>query len=496
MHALKRSCSTSTSKCPRPRHLAACLTATLGLTGLADNAIAATITVNDCTESGLDLAITGANADSSVDTIDMSGLACSTIPLTGSMPTISSTKMTLLGPTGHTLTIDAALAGSGGLLNHTGHGTLTVSHLALANGSHKGIGGCIYSVGVVDLTHSTITGCSAGQGGGVYSNYGVALHYSSITSNSALQGGGVKVEPARTTGYVLAYSSTITANTADYGSGGGILANNVVMTDSVVSGNRAYYKSMHLGNGGGIFGNSIVLTGTTVSGNYALVSGGGIYGTTVQLNHSTVTGNSSESVGGGISAIGSVTLVQSTIDNNTAHNVGAIYTNNFSATNSTISDNYQFEGANVSCNNLTLMNSTVAFNHSINATAGIFVAVSAQITSSIVARNNVAISSDADDLAIATGAPVTASANLIMSSNLDTGSLTSDPQLTPLAFHGGPTRTHALQATSPAVNAGNADGLTTDQRGSGFNRVVGTNADIGAYERQLHDDEIFYGGFE
>ncbi len=37
---------------------------------------------------------------------------------------------------------------------------------------------------------------------------------------------------------------------------------------------------------------------------------------------------------------------------------------------------------------------------------------------------------------------------------------------------------------------------STDQRGTGFDRVVGSKADIGAYERQPDDDEIFYGGFD
>jgi len=34
-----------------------------------------------------------------------------------------------------------------------------------------------------------------------------------------------------------------------------------------------------------------------------------------------------------------------------------------------------------------------------------------------------------------------------------------------------------------------------DQRGVGFGRVSGGVADIGAYERQPDDDEIFHGGF-
>jgi hypothetical protein len=63
----------------------------------------------------------------------------------------------------------------------------------------------------------------------------------------------------------------------------------------------------------------------------------------------------------------------------------------------------------------------------------------------------------------------------------DVGSLVS-----PLADNGGTggTRTMALLAGSPAINAGGAvsPGLTTDQRGSGFPRVIGSAVDMGAYE--------------
>ena len=59
--------------------------------------------------------------------------------------------------------------------------------------------------------------------------------------------------------------------------------------------------------------------------------------------------------------------------------------------------------------------------------------------------------------------------------------------LEPLAANGGPTLTHAMQAASPLINAGSnastpAD-LTTDQRGTGFPRIVGAAVDIGAFER-------------
>jgi hypothetical protein len=68
----------------------------------------------------------------------------------------------------------------------------------------------------------------------------------------------------------------------------------------------------------------------------------------------------------------------------------------------------------------------------------------------------------------------------------------------PLAYHGGGQRTHALLSTSPAVDVGSNPGsLTTDQRGNGFAREVPTGLpDIGAYERQVNDDEVFYAGFD
>ncbi|PYS72893.1 MAG: hypothetical protein DMF73_07170 [Acidobacteria bacterium] len=68
------------------------------------------------------------------------------------------------------------------------------------------------------------------------------------------------------------------------------------------------------------------------------------------------------------------------------------------------------------------------------------------------------------------------------------------PLLNPLADNGGPTFTHSLQCTSPAIDKGKAFGLTTDQRGGTrpfdfadtvySNAVGGDGSDIGAYETQ------------
>jgi hypothetical protein len=70
------------------------------------------------------------------------------------------------------------------------------------------------------------------------------------------------------------------------------------------------------------------------------------------------------------------------------------------------------------------------------------------------------------------------------------------PELEPLNYYGGPTATHALKPTSPAVDAGNSVGcldafsapLATDQRGSpreaDGNGDTVARCDMGAFEIQ------------
>lgn len=76
--------------------------------------------------------------------------------------------------------------------------------------------------------------------------------------------------------------------------------------------------------------------------------------------------------------------------------------------------------------------------------------------------------------------------------SVTTGHLIGAAGLGPLADNGKPTKTHSLNAGSPAINAGNPAGCTdlaatpavlvTDQRG--LTRAVGGRCDIGAYEVQ------------
>ncbi len=171
--------------------------------------------------------------------------------------------------------------------------------------------------------------------------------------------------------------------------------------------------------------------------------------------------------------------------------------------NSTISGNHAkfVIGGIFSKGPLALYNSTIAFNSEdqVLSGAGIYAQSTVKLVSTIVAKNTYTQNGADYDFFCKTPCvtgTVTGNNNLIMVSNAaPPDTLTGDPQLAPLGDNGGPTQTHALMIGSPAIDAGaNPLGFTTDQRGTGFPRVVGTQADIGAYEAPT--DVIFANGFE
>jgi hypothetical protein len=65
--------------------------------------------------------------------------------------------------------------------------------------------------------------------------------------------------------------------------------------------------------------------------------------------------------------------------------------------------------------------------------------------------------------------------------------INTDPLLGPLQDNGGPTFTHALLPSSPAIAAGDPNFTPPpdyDQRGPGFDRVVNGRIDVGSFEIQ------------
>jgi len=202
--------------------------------------------------------------------------------------------------------------------------------------------------------------------------------------------------------------------------------------------------------GGGIYSEGFVaLTNCTVSGNIAAGSGGGIYSAlSLDLRNVTVSSNTALGDGGGINVVdGAASLSSCTVTANMAETGG---------------------GISKETGTLELANTLVVGNLAVGA---------ANDVDGIVDSNGFNIIEDASN-----------SEGWV---EQDYTGIPADVVLEPtLCENGGPMPTHALLADSPAVDAGDdtaalAAGLTTDQRGAGFDRVGGDTVDIGAYETHV-----------
>ena len=268
----------------------------------------------------------------------------------------------------------------------TAAGTETVmAGLTLANGRVTGAdgGGAIHNSGTLTITESTLTANEAAGtnsfGGGAIYNYGFAT---------------------------LNISNTTISNNTTGASGGGIhnLSNATLnLTNSIVTGNTSTGTAEGAGGGGIYNAQDGILTvlNSTISSNFARSnSGGGIYGA-VTLTNSTVSKNTAERHGGGIYSTDTVTLIGSTVSENSA-GVYAIYvyrgdgsgifgTGTITLTDSTVSDNtgYYANNAIYSTGTLTLTNSAVSgdsiFNRRI---VGISTTGTVTLENSTVSRNN------------------------------------------------------------------------------------------------------------
>jgi uncharacterized repeat protein (TIGR01451 family) len=188
-------------------------------------------------------------------------------------------------------------------------------------------GGGIENYGSLDLTGSTVSDNIALLAAGI-GNFGSATLTGSIVSGNSttLFGGGGLGNWGRLT---LA-NSTVSGNTAgSAGNGGGIEqygGATLTLDNSTLSGNTS-------GQGGGglamIFGASsaTIRNNSVVADNVTngLEGGGGILansGTTVSLSDSIVRGNRTAASGGGISSKASVTILRSTVSENSAGLLG------------------------------------------------------------------------------------------------------------------------------------------------------------------------------
>jgi predicted outer membrane repeat protein len=339
----------------------------------------------------------------------------------------------------------------GGAIQFLSHGTLTIRNSVLSGNSTMGMlagGGAIFAYGgTVVIDHSTLSRnySKHWRGGAIYSVNGPVT-----VTNSTLSG-------------------NVTAG--NNGNGGAIFSANgpVTIANSTLVGNHTYGTDAR---GGAIFVRhdipslptpTVTITNSTVSGNFTKgdrSSGGGVYArqdTSIEVTDSTIAGNVTKGMntnGGGLFAdTGMVTVRYSTIVGNTAHGNGG--------------------GIIVPYGMTTMDSSIIAGNTDSNSNGPSDLSGVASLSHSLVGSNR-------ESGLTATGLVPDANGNLIGSDTTPIG-----PMLGPLQNNGGPTLTMALLPGSPAIDRGtNPLSLSSDQRGFPFARVVGSAADMGAFESQ------------
>ena len=337
--------------------------------------------------------------------------------------------------------IDAGAASR--VITQNGTGTLVLDGLELRNGQSEHPGGCVYAAGNVRIFNSLIDACAVDAtafgesvGGGLYVAGALTLVDSKIIGNHAA--GDSLVE------------------------GGGVAVSGAFeMYSSTIEGNSAIAASV-FGDGGGIYALSdVLIDGSTVAGNVSDGAGGAAFignegAASLAIQDSTISGNQGGSVGGLLALQAPITIASSTIAFNTATVDGG--------------------------------------------TGGLEIFNVSTLQSTIVA-NNTGLDIAQQCLSPPCGLSVDGANDLIMTANLPVPADTSsdDPALLPLADNGGVTKTHALPASSAAIDHGNAVGsgggaLSVDQRG--YPRDVGDAPDIGAFERGITPDRIFADGFD
>ncbi len=399
-------------------------------------------------------------------------------------------------------------------------------------------GGAIFAKGDVvindgsTITNNTANGVNA-YGGGVFSDgqLTATLKRSTISGNKVIASGGKAYGGGAfvtgTTTVALGAGIEVSGNqaTGSNSKGGGLFLSDASTIKYSLFKNN---KSSH--DGGGIHSSTgtLSLDGCTITGNQAGTpssagSGGGISASALDLTKSTVSANHSTLSAGGLRVDGNTKITSSTISDNTSlrvagASVGGLATAPVSIQQSTISGNESSNstfGAGLYLkHDAVIKNSTITGNIERNAAdtkygAGITVknGVTVDLSSTIVSGNAFKSTgtpgstgqSDIGFAGSATTATLTGSHNIIelsMVTPTPAGTISAAPKLGPLQDNGGPTWTHIPLFDSPAISAGLANAFSTDQRGTGFSRVVGPSPEIGAVEYSVFAGELFSDGFE
>src|SRR5581483_8757643 len=275
-------------------------------------------------------------------------------------------------------------------------------------------------------------------------------------------------------------------------------------------------------DGAGIYvfetGSVPLLSGDVITANTASRRGGGIFvdggGSIGTLTNDTISSNSAGADGGGIDNMGTITtLSNDTIVNNTAASAdggGIANENAFDAgffitpsptiinlVNDTISNNTALRGGGI-------------FNGETTTTGGPTIPTITAMTNDTIAANTATVAGDGGGLFVNQGTVAVAGTILAANSSFNCGGATpvdhgynledsspstcsftsanhdvvgQNPQLGALADNGGPTKTEALSADSPALHVDASGCPATDQRGVSRPQPSSpSGCDIGAYE--------------
>jgi uncharacterized repeat protein (TIGR01451 family)/CSLREA domain-containing protein/uncharacterized repeat protein (TIGR02543 family) len=425
--------------------------------------------------------------------------------INGALPTITS-DLTITGSSTVTIAIDGNSASRIFSVN-TG-ASFTLSDLTITNGKSNNGAGLYIVGGDVTLVNDTFSGNAANSGGAICAcgSGQLSISGSVFDSNTAANYGGA-IEA--TAGTITVSDTLFIGNSITPGSGVGGAMNN--LNADVTITNSTFINNTVIEAGGALANyKTMTVTGSTFSGNTASASdssGGAIYiqATRTTLSDCTFDGNSAENGGGIQNDAGVLTVSGSTFHDNSASNVGggilvASGTGAVNVINSSFDHNSANGGTNAGgglrMNNqsglkVTITNSTF----SDNTGSGV-----AAANGTLKLNNNIlANTSTGADCYAGSNTSISIQSNLIedascgITNGLD-GNLTGDPMLGSLADNGGLTQTMALQDGSPAINAGDntlavdesSAALNFDQRGTGYNRIVGGFVDMGAYEAQTY----------
>lgn len=448
----------------------------------------------------------------------------------GSPGTMTLTNSTVTGNSADSNTVDSK---GGGIWNYAQNGEALLTLLGTTVSGNEAVnsaqgddrGGGIFNgaygqddVATTTLIDSFVSSNEAMQGGGIYNDRGlVDASNSTIDHNTASESGG-GFNTWR--GTIVMNGSTIDGNVAGGHGGGlynaeGLNPVDLTMSNSTVSNNTAS------GDGGGLYNRDFtgVIDNTVFSDNSA-VGGGGLFVryNPVTLSHSTLTGNSATGNGGGLSVLsgGIAEVANSTIDGNSATDGGGLYVDGATAdvTHSTISGNSASSeggGIYVSFNfyhdsKATLLNSTISGNSG-SSGGGLYTRETLELAYSTVTDNSA--TSNGGGISVTSGARVTALNSIVAGQglgsdcdmngtsdsdghNLESGVSciflsvgdlqNTDPLLLPLADNGGPTHTHALPVSSPAIDAGPPAGCTWDLDDDGVLEPLGDQRGIASID--------------